>query len=76
MKVVGDCLTTADLGEERVPKDQSTMPEELRKREIRCMLVDLTLLLTCVPLHSYTIQGSTRRLKRKREDGVIWIGGS
>ena len=31
MKVVGDCLTTADLGEERVPKDQSTMPEELRK---------------------------------------------
>ena len=31
MKVVGDCLMTADLGEEIVPKDQSTMPEELRK---------------------------------------------
>ena len=28
MKVVGDCLMTADLGEEIVSKDQSTMPGE------------------------------------------------
>ena len=76
MKVVGDCLMTADMGEEIVSKDQSTMPGEKSWEKGNKVYTSWLHSVVYVCASSQLYNSSIWRLKRKREDGVIWIGGS